>query len=495
MILTEGIPRLVVSLVGPDRTSLERDWGRAQALADVVELRLDLWDEPDASWILARSERRPVIVTCRPVRQGGQWAGSESGRLDHLERAVRAGAEAVDLELDTWATACERDWMSAERLVSHHEFEPGAGDVEELLARLGAVGAEALKLAITPSDAENALALLERVSRLATPATLIGMGEAGQVTRALGARYGNRLIYAALDADSRVAPGQLAADRLRIDYRFAEQSSDQIEGWYAVVGNPVAQSRSPEIHNLALSEESLPFVYVPLRVIDFSRFIERLAAHPCRGLSVTLPHKRAALEASTAADSAAREIGAANTLTRRLDGSWEAINTDAPAVLASLGGPEQVSGREVLVLGAGGASRAAVWALRQAGAQVSVANRTASRAAALGEELGARALPSLDVEASDYDIVVNATSVGLAPDTEATPLPAGRFRPGQVVFDTIYTPRHTRLLRDAAAGGAQLVLGEEMFLHQARLQWERWMGRPAPLRTWRARLSAPRELS
>ena len=260
-----------------------------------------------------------------------------------------------------------------------------------------------------------------------------------------------------------------------------------------VCGWPVAHSRSPEMHEAALAAvglEGWSYQLLPLPPELFAETVRALPAAGFRGVNVTIPHKRVALALADTASDAAREIGAANTLTFERDGAINADNTDAPGLIAALGERWDPAGRRVLVLGAGGAARAAVWALLRAGAaDVAVWNRSAERARALTVELGGRAVE----EAPPAEIVVNCTSVGLA-DRDATfkalPLQADSLGAGSCVVDMVYRDGGTRLLEAARTRGADVIDGLEILVAQGAASFERWTGRTAPREAMRAAVGA-----
>ena len=268
----------------------------------------------------------------------------------------------------------------------------------------------------------------------------------------------------------------------------------------AVIGRPIAHSRSPVIHNAAFEALGLAdqWVYEAIEMGP-EEFPERTAALPAEGfvgVNVTVPHKRAALALADTASDAAGEIGAANTLS--FDGGViGADNTDAPGFLAAL--PASPAGRRALVLGAGGSARAVVWALVRQGATVEVWNRTAERADRLAEELGASALRAEGrLPSRDFDLIVNSTSVGMerlgeakggghaGSDLDSLHLGADGFAEGQVVVDLVYGPTETELARAARAGGATVVDGLEVLVRQGAASFRIWTGIDPPLEVMRA---------
>jgi shikimate dehydrogenase len=250
--------------------------------------------------------------------------------------------------------------------------------------------------------------------------------------------------------------------------------------YLGVCGWPVAHSRSPQMHNAALAAVGLQdwrYVRLPLPPELFAETVRALPAAGFRGANVTIPHKRAALALADEATDAAQAIGAANTLTFFEDGRIHADNTDAPGLLAALG--EDPAGRSALVLGAGGAGRAAAWALASAGADVAIWNRTPERARALAAELGVRAVTT----AEPAQILVQCTSVGLHdPDAtfKALPLRADDLGAGSLVVDMVYRAGGTRLLEAARTRGARVIDGLEILIAQGAASFERWTGLAAP---------------
>ena len=254
----------------------------------------------------------------------------------------------------------------------------------------------------------------------------------------------------------------------------------------AVLGYPVGHSRSPAMHTAALAELGLEgWSYEAIEVAP-DAFEARVRAMPGEGFAganVTVPHKGAALAVADELSETAREIGAANTLVFA-DGEVRAENTDAEGLLRAL--PASPAGKRALVLGAGGAARAVVWALLREGAEVDVWNRTELRTRHLCEELGGE--PVTEPDQATYDLIVNSTAVGLSGEDPFTELPlrAESFSAEQTVVDMVYGGQQTALLRAAEAVGADAIDGIEILVQQGALSLEIWTGRPAPLKTMRA---------
>jgi 3-dehydroquinate dehydratase/shikimate dehydrogenase len=265
---------------------------------------------------------------------------------------------------------------------------------------------------------------------------------------------------------------------------------------YAVIADPVGHSLSPQIHNAALRHLGINAVYVPFRVPkqDLQRFLRDSPQLGIRGVSVTIPHKEAVIAHLARVDRAVREIGAANTLV--LEGNQlVGYNTDSRAALDSLdqhlrrADPENPEERgKAVVLGAGGAAMAVAYGLKRRGYDVFVAGRTKQRAEALAERLGCAALAWGARHSVDCDVLVNCTPIGMHPNLDETPFPKHHLKPSMVVFDAVYNPENTLLVKDARSQGCAVVTGLEMFIRQASLQFRLFTGQNAPAELMRETL-------
>jgi len=256
---------------------------------------------------------------------------------------------------------------------------------------------------------------------------------------------------------------------------------------YGIMGSPVAHSLSPAMHNRAFAELSLNKVYVPFPVVDVAGALQGFLALGVRGVSVTIPHKQTVLPFLDSIDPVAAAIGAVNTLVIEA-GQIHGLNTDWLGANRALAEVMELAGRRVLLLGAGGSARAIGFGLREAGAQVILASRTPERGQQLAKDLACEWYDLQEVAGLHATALVNATSVGMAPAIEETPVPALDLSRFEVVMDIVYSPRETRLLREAAQAGCRVVGGLEMLLFQGAAQFEIWTGQEAPLAVMRAEL-------
>jgi 3-dehydroquinate dehydratase/shikimate dehydrogenase len=439
-------PRSLAEIFSSDLSSLKG--------ADCAEVRLDYLDKPQES-VHARWDRfpLPVIATCRGKERGGRFEGSIEEELRILQCAVENGAEFVDI--DYRSAKCFGD---AQVIASFHDFAGTPSDIDAVVDRACATPAQIAKVATCVNSwSDNRRLLLLLSQKWPKPVIVIGMGDIGQITRVIGPSHGSFLTYAASTNAS--APGQLSLGEMLDVYRFRRvTSSTKIIG---IIGLPVGHSLSPNFHNRAFAAMDLDFVYLKFPVPDVKDFFENARAIGIEGFSVTIPHKTAVIPFLDELTPEAHEAGAVNTVYQR-DDKWIGDNTDVHGVRVAVASAGlDVTGKSIVILGAGGAAKAAKAALSKA-KKVTV-------------------LPRREIaEASNYrcDLLINATPVGMFPAVDTSPV-NGPI-PADVVFDMVYNPPITRLLRSARDQGKTVIQGTTMFLAQAARQFEIWTGRRAP---------------
>ncbi len=455
--------------------------------AALIELRIDFVARAvDLKRMLA-DKPCPFVATVRRPQDGGRWAASEDARQMLLKQCIVSGGfEWVDLETDIADQI--RRFKDVKRIVSYHNLTEFPPDVEEIYARMTKQDADIIKLVVAAQTPADNLRVVELMKKATRPTIAFCSGDLGFPTRLLCLKYGAPFTYAAFNKERGVAPGMPSFDDLLRVYH-----PERINGEtkvYGVIGDPVAHSHSPLVHNAAFRERNVNAIYLPFRVPrgQLPGFLDAFAAVPVDGYSVTIPHKEAAAHATHTRDEAVELTHAANTLIRRSHG-FHGANTDYPAVIEALrahltkpdGPPLDLHKRMVLVLGAGGVARAVVHALHRAGAVVHIANRTLDRAERLADEVSGEALDWTARHKEGCDLVVNCTPVGMHPNVDDSPLHASYLRPGMVVFDTVYTPETTLLIREARARGAQVITGVELFIRQAGAQFQLFTGQDPPL--------------
>jgi len=497
-----------------------------RAGADLVEFRADYLAEGE-SWERVVDQRPlPMVFTYRPVCEGGLSDMNDHERVRLLQRAVQHGVEYVDVELANMdlfrmpESVQLQDASTRPRLiVSYHSFTRPLTEAElaEIYTAIVATGADICKIAMMCHDlCDNArlFALLKRTAG-SKPTIAIGMGEYGQISRVLAAKFGPAMLTFTTLSEARAsAPGQFRIEELIDHYRFHSLNPDTTV--YGVIGAPVRHSMSPRIHNHAFGLCRLNHVYLPFLVQDGSKlpkFLDTMTQFGLRGASVTIPHKQRIMECLDELDDVAKQIGAVNTIVvDPLTGRRKGYNTDWQAAVDAVAetlmpGIEQgqarltaLQRRHVVLLGAGGAARAIAFGVVHCGCgKLTIVNRTLERARSLANDLspfGKTELVALSLEdfcqqqrnpatRERIDILMNSTSIGMHPDVNVVPVPEEILEPHCLVFDAVYNPIETRLLSLAKRRGCLTVDGVEMFVRQAAAQFTIWTGLRAPAQEMR----------
>jgi 3-dehydroquinate dehydratase/shikimate dehydrogenase len=452
-----------------------------------LEFRLDYLSKPGLA--IPRIKRflesypgTVVIATCRRVASGGKFRGSIASQLDILGKAAAAGCQLVDVELQT-ASRCKPDQLQKLRtraalILSFHDFR-ATKKLDETLEKMLAYPADFYKVVSTATTLADNVTMIKFLAREGDRHSLVGMcmGEQGIISRVLGVRAGSVFTFASAIAGEETAPGQVTAQELRNVYRI--DRVDVATRVYGVVGDPIAHSLSPAIMNAAFRRENVNAVYVALHAKTLKDLLTCVREIPLHGISVTMPYKEAILPHLDNTDSHTTKTGACNTVVRAQDGKLYGFNTDASGIVRPLERRlNTLENARILVLGAGGAARAAVFGLKERGSEVYILNRTAAPAKKLAHQARARLVKRADLKKLAFDVIINATPVGMGNSRE-TPLQDKEIN-ARYVFDMVYDPAETRFLKLAKERGAQTIPGIEMFAHQAARQFEIWTGKPAP---------------
>jgi 3-dehydroquinate dehydratase/shikimate dehydrogenase len=481
------LPRVCVVVTAADPSDLV---DKAESLVrdnPFLEFRLDYISKPGLAIPKIKHffETHPgttVIATCRRVASGGKFRGSIASQLEILAKASAAGCQLVDVELQT-AQKCKPAQLQKLRarsglILSYHDFR-GTKKLDETLEKMRAFPADYYKVATTATTLSDNVTMIQFLNREADKQSMIGMcmGEQGIISRVLGVRAGSVFTFASISAGEETAPGQVTAQELRSVYRI--DTVDAATRVYGVAGDPVAHSLSPTIMNAAFRRENVNAVYLALHAKTLKDLLNCVRQIPIHGLSITMPYKEAILPYLDNTDSHTTKIGACNTVVRAQDGKLYGFNTDTSGVVRPLERRlTTLQDAKILVLGAGGAARAAVFGLKERGAEVFILNRSLAAAQKLARRAHARSIKRADLKKFSFDVIINATPVGMGNSRES-PLQEKEINT-RYVFDMIYDPAETRLLQLAKERGAQIIPGIEMFVHQAARQFEIWTGKPAP---------------
>jgi 3-dehydroquinate dehydratase/shikimate dehydrogenase len=479
---------ICVTLGRGRHSSLAEEWKAAAAAgAELVEIRADcLRHDPDLKKILAERPT-PLVFTLRRGADGGLWKGTEDRRQQLLREAIVAGVDYVDLEVDIAPKI--RRYGKTKRIISYHNLKGTPEDIKETAERCDEMDADVVKIATLANSIADASRVLEIATKAVVPTVAIAMGALGVFTRVLGAKYGAPFTYAGFNPERTFAPGMISFQSFQSDY-FHDQINAETEV-YAVIGDPIEQTLSPTIHNAAFRHLGLNKVLVPLLIPSgtVGASFKALAWLGIKGFSVTIPHKQMILPLLAKKDATVERTSTCNTVVID-DGQWSGYNTDLPAAIESLKkalNPDRelddstvLLDKQVLILGAGGVARAIAFGLVDEGASVTIANRHDERATQVAEETGARTIAWPQRGDTTAEILINCTPVGMHPDVDDTPISPSAFKPGMVVFDTVYHPENTMMLKLARERECKVISGVDMFVGQAARQFKLYTGKDAP---------------
>jgi len=480
------LPRVCLALSGE---SIEDMLAFGESMArdnPFVEFRLDYLRQPLSALpkirrFLETHQYVTAIATCRRTDHGGKFKGSLASQLEVLNKAHTAGCQLVDLEMQSAlklkAEAIARLRSHAGLILSFHDFR-ATRNLDETLEKMAKIPADFYKIVGTATTLSDNVTMMKFLLRRGTQYSLVGlcMGEQGIISRVLGVRAGSVFTFGAVDAERKTAPGQISAHDLRAIYRI-----DQVDAAtriYGVAGDPVEHSLSPVIMNAAMRRENVNSVYLPLHARTIKDLLHCVREIPIHGLSITMPYKQAILSHLDNTDAHTAKVGACNTMVRGQDGKLYGFNTDIAGVVRPLEQRLTIEKAKVLVLGAGGAARAAVFGLKERGAEIWILNRTSAKAQKLARQAKVHSIKRADLRKVAFDVIINATPVGMG-NTRDCPLKDAEIQ-ARVAFDMVYDPVETHLLQVARAKGMAVIPGIEMFVQQAARQFEIWTGKPAP---------------
>jgi 3-dehydroquinate dehydratase / shikimate dehydrogenase len=485
--LRSRVGRVCVALQAATASALLARAEAALADTQFLEFRLDLLDKPAAAVapiakFLQAHKEVASIATCRRKSSGGGFAGTLAEELAILAHAAKAGFTLLDLEIES-AEACHADQLEALRsagsalMISFHDFEKSC-DPEAVFQRIRKFAPDFVKIVSTAQSLTDSLNMLRWIKSRSADAQVVGiaMGEPGVVSRILSLRAGSAFTFAAIDG-AETAPGQINARTLKDLYQI--EQIDQATRVYGVAGNPISHSLSPLMQNSAFRRERLNAVYLPLKTESVADLLALIRGLPLSGVSVTMPWKQHVMPHLANVDPMTARLGACNTIRTGADGKLYGFNTDVAGIVRPLEKRLSLRGARVLVLGAGGAARAAVFGLVDKGARVAIWSRQESAAKELASSAGASAITRAQVAAGEFDVLINATPCGMAGNAHPLPLEDKEWK-ARLVFDLVYNPVETPLLKAAKARGAATIQGVEMFVHQGARQFELWTGKPAP---------------
>lgn len=486
--------KICISVCAETAGEFVRNIELARPLADYIELRFDCLNPSELEKAGVGYDEN-YIFTFRPKEQGG----NRELTLEERERFWNSGIDFCGGDFEEDVIENHLYWLYKPVICSYHDFKGVPDDLNQIYERIKFAEAniDVIKLAVQAHDITDTIPiwkLLEKAKFENQPIIPIAMGESGKWTRILGLAHGAFMTYASLETGQETAPGQVSANDLIEVYRAKEL--DENTEIYGIIGGNTSYSMSPYIHNAAFKFHRLNAVFVPLQMQDLDEFIRRMVKPETReielnfkGFAVTIPHKQNIIRHLDFLDETAEKIGAVNTV-KITDEKLYGYNTDAQGFIEPLkSNYGDLKNANVAVLGAGGAARACLYALKKEGARVTIFARNAEKSESLAKEfqVGLQSFSTNNEQRTtnfkDFEIVVNATPLGTKGALEnETPATAEQIKNVQLVYDLVYNPLQTRFLREAESAGVPSVGGLAMLISQAAEQQKIWTGKEAPLR-------------
>ncbi len=480
--------------------------------AEMLELRTDYLENLSVDLVrnliaevkASAGRQVPIIVTCRDQNQGGVCPHPAPLRISVLASALKAGADFIDFEFDNFRNVENQERirvalsqsLTGRLILSAHNFKTRFANITKLYRDILAVYPVAIpKLVYTANHINDCFAAFDLLHSISGEKIVFCMGQAGLISRIIAKKLNGFVTFASIDEQTATAPGQLTVEEFKGLYRYEHIDSDT--ELFGVIADPVGHSLSPAIHNACFADKSMNRLYLPLLVQggqrEFDLFLNSVLSRKWlnfSGFSITIPHKRNALnyvrQRHGLIEPLAEKIGAVNTLLiksgvttdeRRTNG----YNTDYAAALDAITsrlkiGSDGLNGLSVAVVGAGGVARAIVAGLSDAGAKIKIYNRTVERAEKLAAEFDCDFAPLDDLQSLDAKLLINCTSIGMHPNVDATPVPKEYLKRGMTVFDTVYNPVQTLLLKQAKKKRMKTIDGLSMFINQALAQFKLFTG-------------------
>lgn len=448
---------------------------------DPIEVRVDGIRNLNLAKIL-RSHRTPVIITNRRVSEGGSFTGDAIEQVTILTEALRLGADYIDCEL-SWGKTMIRELKTragrTKIIASYHNFQETPGNLGKLYQRLRSTGADIVKLAVMASDITDNVRLFEVCKMARTdrqPIIIIGMGEYGEISRILAGKIGATMTFASRTTATSTGPGQRTRDELKSVFRA--HMLNRRTKIFGLLGNPVKQSRGIYVHNAIFERKQLNAVYVNFLLDDLDSFFTSLD-DMVTGCSITMPFKESVVNFLEHLDPQIADLRVVNTIIKRRNG-WTGYNTDMPAMRELLRARIQLRGSRVLVIGTGGTARTMAYTVLMSGAEATIVGRSSAKARDLARSLGCSWARNGDLPSLGCDVLMNATPLGMnsirgGPELATMPVPGNFFRRRMLVFDAVYTPSHTPLIRAARQRGCTTITGDIFFERQAVLQSKLFM--------------------
>ncbi|MEK6946472.1 MAG: 3-phosphoshikimate 1-carboxyvinyltransferase [Nanoarchaeota archaeon] len=454
------------------------DMAKAES-ADLTELRLDFIKNIDENKIkeLMNNKKQKIIVTCRPVQFGGLFKGNEKERIALLNKAIELKADFVDVEFGSEiATDIIKNKKSSKIIISHHDFKetPSLEKLESIYSQINKLNPDFVKI-VTAANSINDNFIIFNLLKGKNNLVSFCMDQKGEISRILASKFGSVITYCSLGKNKESASGQITLEEMNKLYHIDLINKET--NVIGIIGEFAENSMSKYMHNPNFVKNSINFVYVPFKVApsELKEFMENFKSFNFKGAAVTIPHKENIINLIHNVDETADEIGAVNTLVRD-NGKIIGYNTDYYGAVMTLKEKMNIKSKKILIIGAGGAARAVVYGLKKGGAEITIVNRTESKAKELAEEfhIDFDKMENIKSLTRQADIIVNTTSMGMTPFEDRCALKEDELPEGKIVMDVVYKPVNTKLIRMANKKGCKTITGDRMLIYQAVRQFELW---------------------
>ena len=459
------------------------DLKEAEKLANLVELRIDFIKNIDKNKLekLLKSKKKKIIVTCRPKNLCGNFEGSEKERINLLEKAIELGSDFIDIEIESDKDIIKKIIESKNKskiIVSHHNLKetPLLTELNNKYNEIKRLNPDLIKIVATANSINDNFIIF---SLLKGKNDLIAfcMGLRGQISRILAPKYGSRMTFASLKEGKESASGQISIEEMKNVYNI-DLINDETKV-VGVIGEFAENSMSKYMHNANFKEKKLDFIYMPFKAKkeELKEFINNFKKISFAGASVTMPHKVEVMKCLDKIDETAKQIGAVNTIVNK-NGKLIGYNTDYYGAVEALKEKTKLKNKKVLVIGAGGGARAVVYGLKKENASITLINRTTEKAKVLAKEFNVKFGDMEDIRRliQNNEIIINTTSVGMAPNTNESIINGNDLIKGKLVMDLVYKPSETKLIKMARKAKCSVITGDRMLIHQAICQFKLWTG-------------------
>ncbi len=471
------------SAISQTKEKLFQDMAKAGSVADIIEVRLDYLDNVNdnlISKVISKSDK-PLIMTCRRREEGGRFCGDEKERISILKKCIELGADYVDVELSAGKNEIKNIINTKRKtkiIVSYHNFKQVPANMAEIYNEIKSTGCDIIKVACMANSVSDNIKIFELIKKAnKEKKKIIGMcmGELGENSRILNLFYGSYLTFGSLEDGKESAPGQISCEKLREIYRINKiNDKTQI---YGLIGNPVSKSLGFIGHNLLFKKMKINALYVNFLVDDLEEFVINYK-NILSGFSVTMPYKEDIIKYLDGIDQSAEKVRAVNTVLIK-NNKLFGYNTDAYGAVAAIEETINIKGKNIVIIGAGGVAKALAYGIIKKNGNLMITNRTEEKGKRLAKEMACNFSGMNEIKWNDVDILINATSVGMLPSNDEMPIESKNLKKlkGKIVFDSVYRPEMTKLLKEAEKNKCITIKGLRMFVLQAEKQFEIFTGR------------------